>query len=239
MQKKIMEDRLKLTGSVRYDKSEFFKGFVSPRISLVYAAGEKKNHVFRTSFQTGFRNPTTQDLFIGLDLGPFALIGSQEDNLVRYTETLNTSAAGIAANHDAQYTFTGVDAYTRPAFTDPSVKQFVITQDTSVLKLASTPSLVKPEQVKAFELGYKTVLTNGLSVDINGYYNIYNDFLSTSRLVIPFYGVAQEGLPLSDDAIQAIRNRDTRTFQVYSNSATEIKSLGFGLGLSKKVYKDF
>jgi hypothetical protein len=44
---------------------------------------------------------------------------------------------------------------------------------------------------------------------------------------------------LSDDAIQAIRNRDTRTFQVYSNSATEIKSLGFGAGVSKKVYKDF
>ena len=95
-QKKVLNERLKLTGSVRYDKSEFFKGFVSPRISLVYAAGEKKNHVFRTSFQTGFRNPTTQDLFIGLDLGPFALIGSQEGNLERYTETLTTSAAGIA-----------------------------------------------------------------------------------------------------------------------------------------------
>jgi outer membrane receptor protein involved in Fe transport len=239
MQKKVMEDRLKLTGSVRYDKSEFFKGFVSPRISLVYAAGEKKNHVFRTSFQTGFRNPTTQDLFIGLDLGPFALIGSQEDNPSRYNETLPVSAAGQALGQPAEVNFSGLDAYTQPAFTDPSVKVFAITQNTADLKLAATPSYVKPEQVKAFELGYKTVLENGLSVDINGYYSIYNDFLSTSRLVIPYYGVAQEGLQLSDDAIQAIRNRDTRTFQVYSNSATEIKSLGFGAGVSKKVYKDF
>ena len=239
MQKKVLEDRLKLTGSIRYDKSEFFKGFVSPRISLVYAAGAKKNHVFRTSFQTGFRNPTTQDLFIGLDLGPFALIGSQEDNLARYTETLPTSAAGIALGEAPTETFTGTQAYNTPAFTDPSIKLFAVTQNTADLKLATKPSLVKPEQVKAFELGYKTVLENGLSVDINGYYNIYNDFLSTSRLVIPYYGVAQEGLPLSDLAIQAIRNRDIRTFQVYSNSATEIKSLGFGVGVSKKVYKDF
>ena len=238
-QKKVLNDRLKLTGSVRYDKSEFFDGFVSPRISLVYAAGEKKNHVFRTSFQTGFRNPTTQDLFIGLDLGPFALIGSQEGNLVRYSETLNTSAAGVALGQAPTVTFTGVDAYTRPAYTDPSVKLFNITQDTSVLQLALVPNLVKPEQVKAFEVGYKTVLDNGLSFDINGYYNIYNDFLSTSRLVIPYYGVAQEGLPLSDIAIQAIRNRDIRTFQIYSNSATEITSLGFGAGASKKLYKDF
>jgi outer membrane receptor protein involved in Fe transport len=238
-QKKVLNDRLKLTGSVRYDKSEFFKGFVSPRISLVYAAGEQKNHVFRASFQTGFRNPTTQDLFIGLDLGPFALIGSQEDNLTRYTETLNTSAAGVALGQAPTVTFTGVDAYTTPAFTDPSIKQFQITQDTSVLQLAAKPSLVKPEQVKAFELGYKTVLNNGLSFDINGYYNIYNDFLSTSRLVIPYYGVAQEGLPLTDLAIQAIRNRDIRTFQIYSNSATQITSLGFGAGVSKKLFKDF
>lgn len=239
MQKKVMDNRLKFTGSVRYDKSEFFDGFVSPRISLVYAAGEKKNHVFRTSFQTGFRNPTTQDLFIGLDLGPFALIGSQEGNLTRYSETLNTSAAGVALGQPSQVTFTGVDAYTRPAYTEPSVKLFNITQDTSVLQLASIPSLVKPEQVKAFELGYKTVMDNGISFDVNGYYNIYNDFLSTSRLVIPYYGVAQEGLPLNDLAIQAIRNRDARTFQIYSNSATQITSFGFGAGLSKKVYKNF
>ncbi|NHM06586.1 TonB-dependent receptor [Flavobacterium sp. CYK-4] len=239
MQKKVLNDRLKLTGSVRYDKSEFFNGFVSPRVSLVYAAGANKNHVFRTSFQTGFRNPTTQDLFIGLDLGPFALIGSQEDNPSRYSETLPTSAAGIALGQPAEVTFSGLDAYTRPAFTDPSIKLFAVTQNTADLKLADKPSYVKPEQVKAFELGYKTVLENGLSFDINGYYNIYNDFLSTSRLVIPYYGVAQENLPLSDLAVQAIRNRDVRTFQVYSNSSTEIKSLGFGAGVSKKVYKDF
>lgn len=238
-QKKVLNDRLKLTGSVRYDKSEFFNGFVSPRISLVYSAGEKKNHVFRTSFQTGFRNPTTQDLFIGLDLGPFALIGSQEGNLTRYTETLTTSTAGVALGQPTTVTFTGTDAYTRPAFTDPSVRLFNITQDTSVLQLASIPSLVKPEQVKAFEVGYKTVLDNNFSVDVNAYYNIYNDFLSTSRLVIPYYGVAQEGLPLNDLAIQAIRNRDARTFQIYSNSATEITSFGFGVGLSRKLFKDF
>ena len=41
----------------------------------------QKQHNFRVSYQTGFRNPTTQDQYIGLDLGPFALIGSAPDNL--------------------------------------------------------------------------------------------------------------------------------------------------------------
>jgi len=39
VQKKLMEERLKLTGSMRYDKSEFFDGFVSPRLSFNYKQG--------------------------------------------------------------------------------------------------------------------------------------------------------------------------------------------------------
>jgi hypothetical protein len=35
------------------------------------------------------------------------------------------------------------------------------------------------------------------------------------------------------------RTGNTRTFQLYTNTPLEIKSLGFGLGLSRKVYKDF
>lgn len=41
LQKKFMEDRFKFTGSVRYDKSKNFDGNFSPRVSLVYSAGEK------------------------------------------------------------------------------------------------------------------------------------------------------------------------------------------------------
>ena len=44
---------LKLTGSIRYDKSEFFDGFYSPRLSAGITVNQ--NHNFRASFQTGFR----------------------------------------------------------------------------------------------------------------------------------------------------------------------------------------
>jgi hypothetical protein len=33
---------------------------------LLYSGGESRRHNFRGSFQTGFRNPTTQDQYIGL-----------------------------------------------------------------------------------------------------------------------------------------------------------------------------
>lgn len=241
VQKKFMEDRLKFTGSVRYDKSQNFDGQYSPRVSLVYSAGELKNHNFRASFQTGFRNPTTQDQYIGLDLGPFALIGSTQDNLNRYVETLPVSAAGqLLNNGEETVTLTGGSAYNSPVYSVPSVAQFAISQNPADLDVVNI-GLVKPEQVKAFEVGYKTILDSGLSVDMNVYYNIYNDFMSTSRIITPYYGIV--GTDLTNPAVllglQAIANGDRRVYQVYTNTSETVNSLGFGIGLGKKVYKDF
>ncbi len=241
VQKKFMEDRLKFTGSIRYDKAQNFDGQFSPRVSFVYSAGELKNHNFRASFQTGFRNPTTQDQYIGLDLGAFALIGSARDNLDRYTETLPVSDAGqLIEGVGPTRSFTGNDAYNVPVYSVPSVTRFSQTQNPADLQVVNI-ALVKPEQVKAFEIGYKSILENGLSVDMNVYYNIYNDFMSTSRVINPYYGTV--GSDLSDPEVvkglQAIRNGDRRVFQVYTNTTETVNSMGFGVGLAKKVYKDF
>ncbi|MBF6609289.1 MAG: carboxypeptidase-like regulatory domain-containing protein [Flavobacterium sp.] len=240
VQKKFADEKLKFTGSLRYDKSQNFDGQVSPRVSLVYSAGVQKNHNFRVSFQTGFRNPTTQDQYIGLDLGPFALIGSSPDNLDRYVETLNVSAGGQALGAPATVTMTGNDAYNTDVYSVPSVQAFSLSQNPADLEIVNI-SLVKPEQVKAFEVGYKSVVNNDFTVDINAYYNVYNDFMSTSRVINPYYG--EVGSDLSNPEVlrglQAIANGDRRVFQVYTNTTETVNSFGFGIGLGKKVYKDF
>lgn len=232
VQKKLMDDRLKLTGSVRYDKSKNFDGSFSPRVSATYGAGANKQHNFRVSYQTGFRNPTTQDQYIGLDLGPFALIGSAPENLTRYTETRNISAAGqLIPGNGATVVMTGENAYYN-AYTVESFREFAATSDATKLVVA-TPTLVKPERVQAVELGYRTVVKD-FSVDLNGYYNIYNDFLSQTNTIAPLYGDVGTSL-----AVTALANGDRRTYQVYTNSKVEVKSLGVGVGLSRKVYKNF
>lgn len=250
VQKKLLKDeRLKFTGSVRYDKAQNFDGFYSPRVSFVYSAGDKKQHNFRASYQTGFRNPTTQDQYIGLDLGPFALIGSAPDNLTRFVETLPVSAAGQAVNGgNANATLSGVEAYGN-SFTLTSVQAFSAAvaagqplQTAAALLDVADIDLVKPERVQAFDVGYRSVINNDLTVDITGYYNIYNDFLNQSRVITPYYGDVNTFDPtnLATYApVAAISNGDRRVYQVYNNSKAEVTSLGFGIGLSKKVYKDF
>ena len=242
LQKKFLDDRLKFTGSIRYDKSENFDGQVSPRVSFVYSAGANKNHNFRLSFQTGFRNPTTQDQYIGLDLGPFALIGSAEANLDRYVEFLPVSAAGQQIPGVGENVrLTGRDAYNTNLYTAPSAAAFALSQNPADLEIANV-QLVKPEQVKAFEIGYKSNI-DGFSIDANAYYNIYDDFMSTSRVIKPYYGTV--GTDFSNPAgeevkgLMALANGDRRVFQVYTNTTETVNSLGFGLGLSKKVFGDF
>ena len=246
VQKKLLEDRIKLTGSVRYDKSKNFKGNFSPRVSATYAAGSNKQHNFRASYQTGFRNPTTQDQYIGLDLGPFALIGSAPENLARYSEVRGgpgsaISAAGIAVLTalnggvpTSTVTLTGENAYNK-SYTSASFVQFdraikagATRAVAGALLQVATPNLVKPEQVQAIDLGFRTVFKD-ISVDINGYYNSYKDFLSQTNTIAPYYG--EIGTTLSYDALA---EGDRRTFQVYTNSKATVQSFGVGVGLSRK-----
>jgi iron complex outermembrane recepter protein len=256
VQKKLMEDRLKLTGSVRYDKSKNFNGSFSPRLSAVYSAGADKNHNFRGSFQTGFRNPSTQDQYIGFNIGSRVLLGSAQDNLDSYfdvrenTTGLNDviSASGVAVVGN-KTTLNGNDVYNN-SFTKESFNKFDALfrsgQDTDAnlanaakLLVKANAPLVKPETVKAFDLGYRGSV-KGFNVDINGYYNIYNNFIGGFNVITPYYGTAVNSPDVvGNKAALALKNRDSREYQVYTNTDVEVKSLGLGLGLSKKIYKDF
>ncbi|MBK9510120.1 MAG: TonB-dependent receptor [Cytophagaceae bacterium] len=68
---------LKLTGSMRYDKSQNFDGQFTPRISSVVTFA--KDHNIRLSYQTAFRIPTTQDQYIDLKVPQAQLIGGLEE----------------------------------------------------------------------------------------------------------------------------------------------------------------
>jgi outer membrane receptor protein involved in Fe transport len=249
VQKKFMEDRLKFTGSVRYDKAENFDGNYSPRVSFVYSAGEAKNHIFRASFQTGFRNPTTQDQYIGFNVGNAILLGSAPDNLTRYEETLPVTSPLGQALVGTSTTINGNNAYYN-SYTAQSATAFAALAPSNpvaaaALLVRTNVDLVKPETVKAFELGYRGEV-KGFTYDINGYYNIYNDFIGNLTVVAPLYGTAQDAPDLTLGAsnpgvqsVDALVTGNTRAFQLYTNTDIEIKSIGFGVGLAKKLPKNF
>ncbi|MDP4988617.1 MAG: TonB-dependent receptor, partial [Polaribacter sp.] len=163
----LEEDRLKLTASVRYDKAQNFNGNFSPRVSLAYAAGEGKNQNFRASFQTGFRNPTTQDQYIGLDVGSAILVGSAPDNLDKRIQYLD-------ANGGTQSILIR-DAYEN---------SFTVESGGTV---QADINLVQPEKVTAFEVGYRGLVNAGKSrftLDLSVYYNQYEGFIANKNVLV-------------------------------------------------------
>ncbi|RLJ65445.1 TonB-dependent receptor-like protein [Lacinutrix venerupis] len=222
---------LKLTASGRFDKSELFDGFFSPRLSAGLTIN--RDHNIRASIQTGFRNPTTQDLFIGLDAGRAILVGSAPENLDRYVRTFGVSQVGQDQFGQAStVTQTGANAYNN-SYSANSVTDFANSGNPALLEVAN-PDIIKPEQVTSMEIGYRGKF-NKLIVDFSTYYNKYKDFISQEVVVAPYYGVAGDnGLSLA-----AIANGDFQTYSAYTNSEADVNSYGASLGLSTKVFNGF
>ncbi|MDF3076637.1 MAG: TonB-dependent receptor [Sphingobacteriaceae bacterium] len=159
--KKLLSDKLKLTGAIRYDKNENFEGRFTPRVSGVYTVAPNSN--LRLSYQTGFRNPTTQNQYIDLQVGGSSgvrLIGGLPDLINKY-----------ALNTNKGYTLSSINAF--KASGNPAQLQKYTFGD------------FKPESVQAYEIGYKTLVNNKLLVDAYYYYNSYKDFISTLILLQP------------------------------------------------------
>jgi len=243
---------LKLTGSIRYDKSELFDGFFSPRLSAGFTINE--NHNIRASFQTGFRNPTTQDLYIGLNLGVINLVGGAEDNPDRFVRNYPLSAFGAGLLGQPTIDFSGQGAYTNSMFA--SLGDALATHDPSSngREFVANSNFAKPEQVSSVEVGYRGKLGK-IVIDASAYYNAYQDFLSNETVIATYYGdnsnfdltgydpqnpASVAGLNQDTQLIlAALQNDDFQVYRTYTNSEAEVNSYGAAIGVTTKVFGDY
>ena len=231
--KDMLDDKLRLTAAARYDKAEFSDGAITPRVALAYTAGEYDNHNFRVSYQTGYRNPTTQDLFIGLDVGIARLVGSSPDNPARFVRDYAVSAAGQQLGIPASVTLTGESAFNN-SFSASSVQAMAATGNPALLQ-ASGVEYVEAERLQSIEFGYRAKLSPTFIIDANLYRNAYENFISTEAVISPYYGqVGDNSL-----SILAIANGDFETYSAYTNADAEVESWGATFGMSTKIFKNY
>ncbi|WP_036679421.1 TonB-dependent receptor [Daejeonella oryzae] len=147
--KKLLNDKLKLTTAVRYDKNENFEGRFTPRISGVFTVAPNNN--IRASYQSGFRNPTTQNQYIDLLVG-----GSSGTRLI----------GGLPSLLD-KYNLKSNPGYTLASVRAGAPEKYAFERD------------FRPESVNAYEVGYKGLLGSNLLLDAYYYFNTYKDFISS------------------------------------------------------------
>lgn len=243
--KALANDKLRLTASVRFDKNENFQGQINPRISAVIKAAE--NHNIRLSFQTGFRNPTTQGQHIDLNVVSARLLGG----LKQYRDKYNI--------FENAYTQASVNAYVEKFATEANGDgtQLGNPEYLSLLVPYSEADVpeVKPEQISSFEVGYKALINDRLMLDIAGYYNIYNDFITQVSMrkangVIDLTGVdasnwtTHPNTPQNIASAQGLLTPNTtvgqeNTFQTYTNFDQQVIGAGAVFGADYMLGKGY
>ncbi len=214
LNKKLCNDRIRLSASIRVDKNQNFKVQTSPRVSAVFVAGKNKNHYIRASYQTGFRIPETQAQYIYFPASSGILLG------------------GIRANAERYGIFEG------GAIRKKDWDEFKATNDSSKLKPINL-NYVKPETVTALEIGYRTDITKRIYLDANLYFNLYKDF-QTQILVYNIDSTRHKG-KLLPGTKQNLANPTVNPtlWNPYTNIEEKIKSWGFNIGASYNFWKSF
>lgn len=225
--KAILEDKLKLTLSGRYDKNENFNGSFTPRASAVFSPSE--NHNFRASYQTGFRNPTVPDQFIKLNVGPIIILGGAPANsagLNAYGNSFTAASVGAFASGFSSDLQKGVPFPT------------AVENNKSKLVKSNVP-YIKPEQTQSFEIGYKGLLAQKLLVDVNYYRSTFKNFLINQVVIRPTNNVLNSDGTINSAAAQDILGGKTQAFQLYTNAADKVSSQGVSLGLTYFLPENF
>jgi iron complex outermembrane receptor protein len=206
------DHKVKLSGSVRYDKNMNFKGRVNPRIAIVYKASENNN--FRASFQTGFRIPSTQGQYIDLNVLGSQLLGGLQQFATKYNLVDQLQSSGKYLSFEGN----SVLAFRNAVFANGDVP--AATQKLVEFKHFNP---VKPESIQAIEVGYKSVIQNNLLLDFSYYYNIYHSFITQIQVVKALEDTNNPGNP---NYLTILNSTNENTFSIYTNAPGRVTAQG-------------
>ncbi|MBD1386905.1 TonB-dependent receptor [Mucilaginibacter rigui] len=234
--KTFFDEKLKLFGSVRWDRNPYFGPKFTPRLAAVYSPNT--NHNFRFTFQNGYRFPSLFEALSYVNNGRVKRVGSLgfiNDGL-GYLDNSYTQQSVTAFNAAVKAQSTTGDDATALA-------------NRNLLQVADLPK-ARPEQITSFEVGYKGIfLDNKVFLDIDAYANRYNGFLGQVQVFVP------NGTTVgSDAAVLAMLdvNRDPTTataanaasagqsrYRVYTNAKNIYNNYGSSAGLSYNFYQRY
>ncbi len=158
--KRLIHDKLVLTGSVRIDKNSLFTN-AKPTTRLSSVLEVASENYLRFSFQNAYSFPS---------------------NIQALQNTLNGSQPLSYASGGSDYLLNGTyhfDQY-KP-YTQESVDEYQQTQDPTVLKEFVFKS-IEPQSANSFELGYAALLGKRVLVDILGYYAKWQNFIGYTNV---------------------------------------------------------
>lgn len=227
--KPLLEERLKLTASLRFDKNTEFDAKFNPRFSAVYTLN--KIHTFRASWQNGFRFPSLFEAFSFVNNGGVRRVGGLpivEQGLNYYTNAALSSSITAFTNQ------VNLLRNTTPGLSLVNAEL----QAEGLLKVGNAAP-IKPEQINSFEVGYRASLfDNKLFIDAEAYFNSYKYFIGQLENAVPNSGNVNN---FNDTVVlkSLYNNTNATRYRVQANSQSPVKNYGFAGGITYNIYKTY
>lgn len=222
--KDFFQQKLKVVGSLRYDKNFDFNGKWNPRIAVVYSLNEKS--AIRISAQNGFRFPALFEALSYVNNGGVRRVGG--------LEKVNEGLGYL----DNSYTQTSIDVFQSAVKEDIKnglTKDQAIVKEKGLLQIAHLQKM-QPEQVIALDFGYKSVLFNNkVVIDADVYFNQYNNFLGQIEVAVP----TTDSVGTLASAYDANDKSKQVRYRVYTNSTNIYYSYGTAVRLSYNFFKKY
>ncbi len=225
--KELLDNKLKIVGSIRYDKNLDFEGKWNPRLAVVFTP--TKNQSIRISGQNGYRFPALFEALSYVNNGGVRRVGG----LSYINDSLNYL--------QNSYTQASIDAFTKAVGSDKSDANIQKYQN---LLVAANIQKMQPEQVQALDFGYKAVLfDNKFVVDADFYFNQYKNFLGQLEVAVPTKTTADITSKNQDQlgtlaSAKDVLNTPTK-YRVYANSTNTFFGYGSAIRLSYNFYKKY
>jgi iron complex outermembrane recepter protein len=234
LSKTLLNDQLKLTGSIRVDHNPEFETKYTPRIAAVYTVA--KRHNIRLTYQQGYRFPAL-----------FEALSYVNNGRVKRVGILPIIDVGLGFRKNS-YTQPSVAAFNAAVRAAGNTDAAALA-NRNILQVANLPE-GRPEGINSYEIGYKGIVLEGrVFIDLDLYANVYDGFLGQVQVYVP------KGETVgSDAAVIAMidRNRDPQPasggnaasngqdrYRVYTNAKNKYTTYGSSLGLTYNFYKTF
>ena len=225
--KTLFEEKLRLSGSVRYDYNPEFDPKLTPRIAAVYSPDT--HHNFRITYQQGYRFPGLFEALSYVNNGRVKRVGSLSyiNEGLGYLDNSYTRASGVIFN-----------AAVNAAVADGADRNAAALANKDLLVKANLPK-ASPEKINSLEVGYKSVLLeNRLYLDIDAYTNVYTGFLGQIQVDVP------RGATIGTDAavlamLDVNRDAGQDRYRVYTNAKNKYRNYGSAVGLTFNFYQKY
>ena len=224
--KNLLDEKLKITASLRIDKTEYFSPKLNPRIALVYSPTQQNN--FRLSFQNGYRFPTLFEGFASVNNGGVKRLGGLPITAQHY---------GVFENSYLNSSVTAFKNAVNADVNNGSTQSDAIEKEKNIL-VQSNYTYIQPEHINSFEIGYKGILLdNKLFIDIDYYFSLYDHFIGQLDVTQPYKGTIGQ---TDSTAFYAYNGgKQVNKFKMWTNSTTLVTNQGIEAGVTYNFYKKF